>query len=882
MGAAMNHSLTLVIAPAGFGKSTLLAEWCEILRAQGHLIAWLSLDGDDDPDQFCAYLVASFLRGTGSIGSRAATAVCNAPLTPTRAEISILLNEISTCGKQVFLVLDDFDRLDSLAVRAIASRVLRYAPENLHILLGVRSEPRVGLGHLQIGGQLLRIGESDLRFSADDAQAFFAQTGSVTLDRRSVELLHDATEGWIAGLQLASLSLRSTGDVGRIAQDLMSSRLGVDAYLHEMVLERLPAAMLQFLLRTSILERMSPRLCDALMGAGARSWEKLDWLERNNLFTRSLDPERKWFRYHALLSEALRRRASLQFPDDLPKLHRRASRWFASEQLWPEAVRHALAAGEAAQAAAWVEQCAMALLERSDVGTLLALITKLPANLVNSRPRLRIAKIWSLLLLMRMRDARSDLSALLSDMARGGIETLTIKDQFDLAFRAEVATIEATIAGFDDESERALEFGQIASDSRVVVSPWVRRFSEAAQIFGLLYGGRSDEVERIRLDADATKIHGHEPLYAGVYRTSMFGLNLLVNGKLPEATVRFESALTYAESAVGPDSAAAALPSGYLSLLYYEANDLVSAHRIIDARLGTTFDACPLGSILRYCYTASRLHVCNGEFGLALQVLEHGREIAHERDWLRLRAACDAEEVRICLDLGWVNRAQETAETLSTLISSHLPKSMGSFLETWASWCTLNARLDISLGKTDRAIRSLGELKEELSQRGMVYLAARTSIILALALHQDGAHDAAFAALAEALRYAQVNRMIRSFIDEGQPMRQLLTKFRESAPNQQGIDIKFTDAVINAPDLPAAQLERTDAMNAKALLSTRELEILNHIGHGLSNKEIARALRIAPETVKWHLKNIFEKLQVSTRLEAIQRGLGIPRASRRG
>jgi LuxR family maltose regulon positive regulatory protein len=466
-------------------------------------------------------------------------------------------------------------------------------------------------------------------------------------------------------------------------------------------------------------------------------------------------------------------------------------------------------------------------------------------------------------------------------MACGAVETLTTKDQFDLALRAEVATIEATIAGFDDESERAFEFGQIASDSRVAISPWVRRFSEAAKIFGLLYGGRSDEVERIRLDVDATKTHDHEPLYAGVYRTSMFGLNSLVSGKLPEATARFESALTYAENAVGPDSTAAALPSGYLSLLYYEANDLAGAQRIIDARLGTTFDECPLGSILRYCYTASRLHVCNGEFGPALQVLEHGREIAQSRDWLRLRAACDAEEVRICLDLGWVNRAQETAETLSTLISSQPPKPTGSFLETWASWCTLNARLDLSLGKTDRAIRSLGKLKDELLQGGMAYLAARTSIILVIALHQDGAHDDAFAVLAEALRYAQVNRMIRSFIDEGQPLRQLLTKFQESAQNQQGIDVEFTDTLINTPDIPATQLEHTDSMNAKALLSSRELEILNHIGHGLSNKEIARALRIAPETVKWHLKNIFEKLQVSTRLEAIQRGLGIPRALRR-
>jgi LuxR family transcriptional regulator, maltose regulon positive regulatory protein len=876
LAATAEHTVTLVTAPAGFGKTTTLAEWCEVLRSRHQFVAWLSLDDDDDDaDQFGAYLVAAFSHGTGNVGQQAEQLLRKDPMTPGRTIVSVLLNEIATCGRQVYLILDDFDRLTSAPVCAAVLRLLRYAPENFHVLLGARGEPKLALAQFRAQGQLLRIDEADLRFSADDAQAFFARTTTTTLDRPAVELLNDATEGWIAGLQLASLSLQETTDAAQVARDLACNRTGIDSYLNDAVLARLPPAIYQFLLRTSILDRLNPGLCDAIMGAGARSWEKLDWLERHNHFIRSLDDEGHWYRYHALLSEALRRRAIRQLADELPRLHRRASVWLAAGRHWPEAVRHALAAGEAQQAAMWVEHCATALMDRSDANGLLTLVAKLPPQLVKPNLRLRLAKAWALAFLMRLPEAADVLRPVKSDFAHRHAGSTPIDGAQDATFSIEVIGVDAAINGFGDHSYRSLELGREVAASSVPVSAWVRRVGETAHVFGLIYDSRFDEVEEIRSRETVAPTFDHESTYGSVYRESMFGLSALVSGRLPEAATRYESALAYAEAHIDPNSAAAAVPAGYLAAVCYEQNDLARARQLINDRSTITAEVCPLGSFSHYCRTASRLHARNGDIASALLCLKQGTEIAASRHWLRLRAACDAGIVRLCVQQGWLDRARETADALEALMPEQPPMPMGSFLETWSSWCEVKARLEIATDHAAQAAERLGELKTLLARSGMKYFEARASLLLALALHTANSHDAAFAALEDALRYGQANGMISSFVDEGKPALDLLTRWSRETAGRAGIEPTYLDRLIAAFERPRVTAGDEDPRAARNLLSSREIEILNHIAHGLSNKEIGRALRVAPETIKWHLKNIFEKLKVGSRFEAVQSGLGV-------
>ncbi|AOJ64847.1 hypothetical protein WJ32_19995 [Burkholderia ubonensis] len=355
----------------------------------------------------------------------------------------------------------------------------------------------------------------------------------------------------------------------------------------------------------------------------------------------------------------------------------------------------------------------------------------------------------------------------------------------------------------------------------------------------------------------------------------MFGLNVLVNGRLSEAAALFESALAYAETNACRRSAAAAVPAGYLAAVCYEQNDLARARQLINDRSAITAQACPLGSLSSYCRTAARLHARHGDIASALLCLEQGAEIADARHWLRLRASCDADTVRLCLQRGWLERAKETAAGLAALMPEQPPAPMGSFLETWASWCEVQARLDIATGRSERAAERLDALKHTFARAGMKYLEARTSLLRALALEQANAHEAACAALEDALRYAQSNGMISSFVDEGEPSRRLLTRWTRGTPDRAGIQRTFVERLLAAFDPRRGQASDDDPRAARHLLSPREIEILNHIAHGLSNKEIGRALRVAPETIKWHLKNIFEKLKVGSRFEAVQSGLGV-------
>lgn len=867
--------LTAIVAPAGFGKTTLMTQWHEALRQRGDAVAWLTLDeDDDDAQQLGHYLVSALGNGAGGVGRRAAELLQHDPLTPIKTVQAVLLNEIAQAGRAVFLFLDDFERIGSRASLALVTRLLRYAPANFHVCIGTRRDPGLPLGAWSLPEQAATVDAAALRFSHADALTFFARAHGVALDRPGIELINSASEGWVTGLQLAALALRNADEPARLARELAGKKLLGDAYLYEVVLSRMPAAVLQFALRVSVLERFCSDVCDAMLRPGGRSWEKLEWLQQHNMFIRALDDEQRWFRFHTLMADALRRRAEVQLGSELTALHRRASRWFADQRLWPEAVRHAIAAGDAQQAVLWAEGCAAALIDRSDIPTLLGWFSQLPAELVQRSLRLRIAKAWGLTLSFRIPEAERLVQEIGDEIAAA-----TVGDAgcADTALPAELASVSALIAGFADDTPRSLELGYRVERSPVPVSRWAQRFAQTSLVFGLAYDGQFGEVRRRA--ATPQEMADGEPVYSSVYRQSMVGLGALVEGRLADATRVLESALLRAETAVGRDSAAAAVPSGYLVALHYERGDMAAACRVMDGRTALAKEACPLGSLLRFCLGSARVYARQGDVASALVVLEEAREVAAERHWLRLRAGCDAETVRLLLQAGRLADAQQVLLELNALMPARAPQPMGSFLETWNSFCCASARMALAQGRPAAALELLQRLRGQLDAAGMRHLSACASLLLAQAWDRQGEGEAALGALEAALRYAGAEPMVSSFLDEGAPMLHLLDRLRRDARAigqsylpflerwllaGQGLDIRPPEHP--APSLPAARFA--------ASLSARETEILEHISRGLSNKEIARALSVAPETIKWHLKNIFEKLNVGSRLEAVQAGLG--------
>ncbi|MFT4066008.1 LuxR C-terminal-related transcriptional regulator [Paraburkholderia sp.] len=868
--------VTLVIAPAGFGKTTLLASWSEVQSRKRRSVAWLSLDGeDDDPQQFGAYLVAALSRASKDIAWQAQQLLDNDARTPVRTIISVLLNGIAAYRRSVFLVLDDVDRLSAKPVLAIVSRLLRYAPDNLHILFGARGEPALTLGELRSPDKLTRVNADDLRFSIDHAQAFFDHAGSVPLGRSSVELLNRATEGWVAGLQLASLALDQVGDAATLASNLAGSRSGVDHYLNDTVFVHLPPHMLKFLLHTSILDRFTATLCDEVVGEGG-SGEKLAWLERHNVFIRLLDETQNWYCYHSLLSDALRRRLVRQMPQEVPLLHRRASQWFSRARLWSEAVRHALAAGDIEQAAQWAENCAMEMLERGDPYLLPGWIGKLPPHVIVGRRRLRLAKAWALAVSLETARASKEINAVADDFNRMQRDDPALVE--DTAW-AEINAIRAVIAGTNDDSERALELGRAVEASTVPAAPWVRRYAQTAQIFGLVYRGQFNQIFRAWRTAVNHVEPGQKPNSSDLFRDAMFGLAAMIHGELPDAKRILEVTLRGSAEIQGESSAGVAALAGCLASIYYECNELSNARKMIAGRMTVALETAPLAALMRYTLSASRLLWRDGEKGTALAVLEDGRQVAITRRWLRLKLACDAETVRQLVADGNVVEARQIADELSASVPMMCEGRQGSAMETWVSYCLLQAQVLLAENAAEHAVDFLSRLLDSLAALGWRYSEAVVLLLLSLAYEQNGASEQAFSVLGNALRIGNAIGMVNSFVDEGPRMRALLERFRRTPSEVSTVEAAYIDKLLSAFDefdnassrLP--KYERTKVTSGS--LSARELEILSYVARGLSNKEIGKSLKLAPETVKWHMKNVFEKLNVSSRFEAVQSVFGV-------
>ncbi|WP_261528342.1 LuxR C-terminal-related transcriptional regulator [Burkholderia multivorans] len=860
--------LTLVCAPAGYGKTTLLAEWRNALVESNVKVAWVSLDQDDDNASiFSSYVVASIVDATGGVGTRAQRLLRDRALIPLKTVFDELLNEVESSGVELFLMLDDFDRLASPIIHGAMFELLRYAPSNLHIVLSCRSIPALPLSYFESRDQLVRIDENDLRFDDTETRSFFERIAGKPLNAENVERLRAATEGWVSGLQLAALALRDDSDAVRVAEQVSRARGGIAAYLNENVMTQVPDAIRLFLLHTAVLDEMTPALCDALTGRGD-ALDCLEWLNEHNLFIRSIDGDRRRYRYHALFLQYLREELALREPDAIARLHRRASEWYAVERQWPDAVRHALAAGDFDAAAGWVEACAMKLIASSDVRTVLDWVSRLPEQALAGRLRLRIAHAWALALSMQMIDARRALEALESDVDAGRLDT-------DAVTATELLAVRSLITALSDHSTEALHLGERVLAAGPPSGSWIEQIGQTTLSFGLGYAGRLNDALDLRARAERAA-SGHEPLFANVYRRNMSGLAEFVAGRLHDASKTFEAALRAAEQAAGRLSAATALSAGYLSAIYYEWNDWQKVRDAQIDRVDIAMQACSLGPLLRFVQTAAMLQFHAGHEARAHELLDEGDHIACSRQWLRLRVACMATGIRLYLSAGKQTQAHRVARALASLVPAAPPEETSSRLETWQMARSAHARLLLADARADEAVQVMATVHDVLAARGFNWMAAQAAVLRAVACEQAGDHDTALAMLVRALEYGQGNGLVRTFVDEGPPVETMLARLQKQLDRFPAVGTWYPRELMRAFDAQRAVRAAPAGRTAVAgNLSAREVEILDYVARGLSNKEIARALRVAPETIKWHLKNIFEKLNVTSRIQAVRTGLAL-------
>lgn len=861
LDAGLARPLTVVSAPAGFGKTTLLGAWA---AAGSRPVAWLTLDaGDSDPGTFLSYLVAALRTLLPALGANVLPLLGAPQPPPVTTILTALLNELAA-APELTLILDDYHALDSPEVDAALAFLVDHLPRPLHLVIATREDPPLPLARLRAGGRLHELRAADLRFTAAEAAAFLNGAMGLRLDADEVAALEARTEGWIAGLQLAGLSLQGRADPTGAIRSFSGSHHFVLDYLVEEVLQRQPPAIQTFLLRTSILERLCGPLCDAVvhgdslsgsLPAGAPSGqEMLRFLERANLFLTPLDDERRWYRYHPLFRDLLRQRL-LQSPaaDDpqgggastVAACHMRASRWLEANGLEVEALHHAAAGGDIDAAARLVEGKEMPLHFRGAVAPVLHWLASLPPAVLQARPGLNVIYASALLYAGRLAGVEEKLHAAEAGLAAaGGAEGPGDGDEVRnlighiAAVRATLAVTEHAAEEIVAQAQRALHYLPPSNLPVRTAMTWTLGYAHQ------LRGERAAARAAYREALESSQAIGH---FIITVMTTL-GLGLIEEGdnQLDAAAASFARVLRLVGEPAPPLACAAHLG---LARICYERDDLAAAQE--HAR-----QAIPLA---RQIETTDRLAACL-LLVARLQLAEDDVDAA---------AVTVAEAAEIVRRRGFAQRAPDVAaiQTLVLLCRGDLPAAAAAAQAHPLS----QARVYLAQGDASAALALLDPLYAEAEAKGWADERLQVLVLKALAHQAQGAEEDALRLLHEALIVAQPGGFVRLFADEGAAMAQLL---RTAA--RRGIMPDYTAALLaalaahgqsrpaldNPPDAPAS-----DALTEP--LSEREREVLLLIAAGLSNREIGERLFLALDTVKGHNRRIFAKLQVARRTEAI-------------
>lgn len=869
--------LILISAPAGFGKTTLLAEWLATPRNQGQSVAWISLDPtDNDQILFQSYFISALVKALPGMSDGTLSLLRSPQPLPIEMVMTTLINEISRLDSNIVLVLDDFHVIDSSPIIEAMDFLLEHLPAQLHIVIASRADPPLSLTRLRGRGECMEIRAADLRFTADEAAAFLNGLMGLELSATDVAALEQRTEGWIAGLQLAGLSMQARDDVaGFIANFAGDNRYIVD-YLVEEVLQNQPDEVRDFLLGTSVLNRLCAPLCDAVTGR-VDSKQVLESLERDNLFVVPQDDKRYWYRYHHLFADVLQAHLVDESPGQISASHQRASEWYEQNDQLADAIRHAIAAEDFSRAARLVELAWRPMDRSRRLPAWHGWTKSLPAEQISSRPVLSLACAWALLESGELEVGNRQLNDTerLLDLAVEldgcpGASAMVIDDEEEFRFLpASIAAARAYHAQAQGNREDTIAYARRALDL-LPEHEDVRRSSPAALLALSAWGtGDLETAERSLASAIAGARN------SGNVRFVITGTFVLTEvrialGRLHRALDAYRQALDLAATS-GPDvlRGAADLYTG-LAKLHIEWNDLEAAEQHLSRSKELGQHAGLLHWRYRWCVTQASLERARGNLPRALDLLDEA-ERHYVRGPVPEAYPVAALQARIQVALG--NLEDATAWAHDRGIA---PDDQLSYLSEFEQM-TL-ARILIARYLEDPQNRLI---QDALSLLERLLLAAEADdrtrstiqilILQALARQNQGSVEEAQPPFDRALSLAEPEGYVRTFLDEGPAVRQLL-----------GRAVQFGIAGSYARDLLSAFEESSGSVSpdaqpvvaAEALvepLTPRELEILRLISAGLKNREIADQLFISLSTVKRHIANIYGKLGVGHRTQALAR-----------
>ena len=890
-GHRAGHKLTLISAPPGFGKTTLLASWLgERQKAKGKRqhdaddtllpfacsllpspkVAWVSLDaGDTDPSRFLAYVIAALQTIEPELGRSALVALQSPRLPAITSLVAALINEIAAIAGELILVLDDYHLITDQRIHDAVAWLLDHLPANLHLAIATRSDPPLPLARLRAHGQLTELRQRDLHFTSDEVAAFVRHAGAIDLAPDDVAALTSRTEGWIAGVQMAMLALQARvssqerQDLSSLVAACTGSQHYILDYLMEEVLQRQPDEVCAFLLQTSILEQLCGSLCDAVLGArpGA-SQAMLERLDHANLFIQPLDDHQLWYRYHRLFADLLRKRLQQTHPDLVPALHRRASEWFEQNSHTTEAIEHALAAQDPERAAQLIDQAAQGALMRSEIVTLLGWVGRLPDESVRVRPGLHILYTLALLISGHPADA---VEARLSSIETSASD---IAGQVQLV-RAYLAAFQGRFGETAELTGRALE--QLPADNLFmrINAAWLQ--SNTVVAAGDLPAARRAFGELARASLQAGNI-----LIAAGALCHLAEVHLRL-AELHKARSVYDQAVAIATDARGQHLPIAGEALIGLGDVCRELNELEAAlhHTLEGIELSRLWRG--VNAALGYC-TLARIRYAQGHLPAADEAMEMAGQFVPQYDPTDLSGIGVAYyQALLAVEQGDLDAAMRWAS--ERLLDREIDPAELDRQDDYVSYHVRKyeylvlARLRLAQNRPDRALSILEPVLIRVERQGRTRLLIEALMLKALALQARGAPALAVPAVERALRLAQPGGYIRLFVDEGEPMRRLLAQSGWPSADRrlrtyiQRLEQAFPQAGV-ASDISAPGSER---LHLAEPLSERELEVLRLLSAGRSNPEIARDLGVAVSTIRTHAKSIYGKLAAHGRWEAVQR-----------
>ena len=857
--------LTLVSAPAGFGKTTLVSEWA---AGSERPMAWLSLDeADSDPRRFLTYLVSALQAVEPSLGESVLRLLQSPEPPPTEVVLADLINAIAKVQREIGVVLDDYHMVDSGPIDDALTFLLDHLPPQMHLVVTAREDPQLPLARYRSRGQLAELREADLRFTPAEAAEFLNYVMGLDLSAQDIAALESRTEGWIVGLQLAALSMQGLPDTAGFIQSFTGTHRFVLDYLLEEVLYRQPQAIQDFLLGTSILERLCGPLCDAVLPeAAAPGQDTLEFLERANLFIVPLDHERRWYRYHQLFAGLLKDRLARTQPDRLVELHRRASDWFASHDSPGEAVTHALAVQDWARAADVLEQYSGEWPMRAGVATTLGWLESFPAQVRLDRPELGLAYAWSLFMDNQLDRAEQFL---------GQLTPLVQSEPHHLgeayAIRVMIAAQRNDIPAMVALSEEALSrvSPEAASPrSRILLGLGFSHFEVAGDLAAAKHALREAYELGQGVSPPSSVGSAPLPLTALAYLAEIEWLQ----GNLREASRMYDGARELAVRWDSQSSIALNIVQLGRATLLYEWDDLEGAALALQEsiRIGEAWrNARLLVASLGLSATVAQTL---GQIEDARSAIHRAQRLAHEAPYSPLiQASLAVHQLALSqAEKDWqvLERWQETYDAES---SSHPGRTRGALAIALAqAWIArYHDRRELSSLRRPRDV--IEPALAQSQQEGLQLYVTRLLMLDALVLHEQGEAEAALASLQRALDRAAPENYLRSFVDLGEPMQALLRSSLESESLSEPAVRYVRQLLPRFRPGPLAQPRSPRADLSIDSFTDRELEVLQLIAEGLSNQEIAGRLFLALSTVKGHTRIIFDKLQVHRRTEAVAR-----------